>query len=359
MNMISDKTKNIVDNCRFCWMCRHICPVGNATGQERNTARARALALSVVLRGAEKLENVVDNLYECTMCGACVNDCATGFDPVYATREARYQACLEGVMPKYVDDMLNKYEEKGNVYGNDLDEELPFKTQKTDVLFFVGEDTRFKSKELFNSATTLLDKAGVKYTCLKDEPNSGKSLYFLIGKADESVKEMQRCAKTLNEYKTVVVYDPEDLKFFKREYKEFGIEVSANIIGFNQYLKSLISDGKLMVKKSNIDYSIQDNFNNSRELSDSQTVRDVINSVGNIKEIYLHGKETVFAGSLLMNEYIPVTMEKVALNRWNNVLTAGATTVVTESPCEYEMLKKVKTNGIRVISVDQAILENM
>ena len=38
---ITEKAKNIIDNCRFCWMCRHVCPIGNATGQERNTARAR------------------------------------------------------------------------------------------------------------------------------------------------------------------------------------------------------------------------------------------------------------------------------------------------------------------------------
>ena len=36
---ITEKAKNIIDNCRFCWMCRHVCPIGNATGLERNTAR--------------------------------------------------------------------------------------------------------------------------------------------------------------------------------------------------------------------------------------------------------------------------------------------------------------------------------
>ena len=49
MNM-SDKCKTHVDSCRFCWMCHHICPIGNATGLERNTARARALGLSLVNR---------------------------------------------------------------------------------------------------------------------------------------------------------------------------------------------------------------------------------------------------------------------------------------------------------------------
>ena len=52
---ITENAKNIIDNCRFCWMCRHVCPIGNATGLERNTARARAFGASMVVRGATEL----------------------------------------------------------------------------------------------------------------------------------------------------------------------------------------------------------------------------------------------------------------------------------------------------------------
>ena len=66
------RCQEIIDACRFCWMCRHICPIGNATGQERNTSRARALSLSLVMRDAAKLEaDIVDNVYECALCGGC------------------------------------------------------------------------------------------------------------------------------------------------------------------------------------------------------------------------------------------------------------------------------------------------
>ena len=77
MNM-SEKCKQHVDSCRFCWMCHHICPIGNATGHERSTARARALGISLVNRGAIEPEEIMDNIYECATCGACVRDCVTG-----------------------------------------------------------------------------------------------------------------------------------------------------------------------------------------------------------------------------------------------------------------------------------------
>ena len=79
---VSQKSKETFDACRFCWMCHHICPIGNATGHERNTARARALSLSLVERGGLALdEEVSANLYECALCSGCAHDCITGWDP--------------------------------------------------------------------------------------------------------------------------------------------------------------------------------------------------------------------------------------------------------------------------------------
>ena len=67
--LLTKKSNEIIDSCRFCWMCRHICPIGNATGQERNNARARALSLSLVNRNAAELSgSVADNIYECARC---------------------------------------------------------------------------------------------------------------------------------------------------------------------------------------------------------------------------------------------------------------------------------------------------
>ena len=79
----SQKAKEHIDSCRFCWMCHHVCPVGNATGLERNTARARALGLSLVARGAvEYSEDIINNVYECTLCGGFFKDCGKRWGPV-------------------------------------------------------------------------------------------------------------------------------------------------------------------------------------------------------------------------------------------------------------------------------------
>ena len=47
--MFSEKAKKHADACRFCWMCRHLCPVQLVTGKETNTPRAKGLLVSMIV----------------------------------------------------------------------------------------------------------------------------------------------------------------------------------------------------------------------------------------------------------------------------------------------------------------------
>lgn len=143
--MMSDKSKEHVEACRFCWMCHHICPIGNATGHERSTARA--LGLSLVNREAIELSEVMDNVYECSFCGACVHDCTTGWDPVMFTKETRLLAAMEGKTPSYIEKLIDNCLATGNAYGKTelcktLAEGISKHTDKTDVLLYLGVDAR-------------------------------------------------------------------------------------------------------------------------------------------------------------------------------------------------------------------------
>lgn len=340
-------------------MCRHLCPVGNATGQERNTARARALALSLVQRGAQLTPDMVDNLYECTLCGACTNDCATGWDPVLYVKEARLAASLEGKMPGYVSDMLDNVEKTGNIFGDKLDAQLEAEIsllpKNADTLLFLGESARYKSPTSAINAIRLLKKAGVDFTVLTDEPNSGYSLSFLVGAADETKQVMQQTAKRLN-YKTVVVYDPDDAKVFAREYKEWDIPVAAEFVTFTAYVAALIDKGAFRPKNSGAKYTFQDPAALARDLDDMSSARKILSACGTCREMLLHGRDTTLAGNLIMNEYIPEIMKKVALCRWENAAGVGAQTVVTASPAEYELLRANKPEGIALLTIEEVVL---
>ena len=356
---ITEKSKNIIDNCRFCWMCRHVCPIGNATGLERNTARARAMGASLVARNATELKEISENIYECTLCGACTNNCMTGFDPKVFIQELKTEIVLNGVLPAYITALLEKYAQTGNVFGATACACLDslYNTDGETALF-VGQDALYKSPESVKNAVALLNKAGVKVALDKNQ-DSGAALWFLTGKTAETQNAAKACAEKLNQYKTVIVYDPVDLKLMLHEYKEWGIEITAKVVGFNEYVLGLIENGKLVVKKSEKEYALQDNYAYARDLDDSETGRKLIQKVGVVKDMLLIGKEANLAGQLIMAEYMPDVMAQVAKDRWFNASNMDCKTLVSENPAEYVALKATCPEGYRIISVEEMILENM
>ena len=192
---------------------------------------------------------------------------------------------------------------------------------------------------------------------LKDEPNSGYSMDFLIGAAAETKAVMENCAKVLNNYKKVVCYDPADAKVMMREYKEWGIELKAEVVTFTAFLAELIRDGKLAVKNSGLDFTVQDSPILARDLEETAPMREIISACGNVNEMLLNKEYTMLAGNLIMNEYMPKVIETVAENRWINAKNANAKVLVCASTAEYVMLSKTMPEGIELKKLEEVVAE--
>jgi Fe-S oxidoreductase len=359
--MMSEKSKQHVESCRFCWMCHHICPIGNATGLERNTSRARALGLSLVNRESFGLSEVIDNVYECACCGACVKECVTGWDPVMFTKEARLDAAMEGVLPEYINVLVDNCLETGNAYGmTELDTKLAEvigkHADKKDVVLFLGVDARYKVPEAVVKAINVLEKADVEFTVLADEPASGQQLEYLISAANETKEQMTACANVLNEFAKVVVYDPQDARVMKREYKEWGVELNAEVMTFTSFLADLLDAGKLVANQSGKEVTYQDPFQLARDLGETVEPRKVVSAFATITEMLCNGKDTMWAGNLLMKEWMNNVIVRVAEDRIRNAKGVGADTIVTASVSEYASLKAVAENDVKIVSIEELIL---
>lgn len=358
---MTENSKKHVDSCRFCWMCRHICPIGNATGLERNTSRARALGLSLVNRGTFTLSDVIDNVYECACCGACTKECVTGWDPVMFTKEARLDGVLEGVLPDYINKLVDNCLETGNAYGcveieDSLKKASAAHAKKTDTLLFLGVDALYKLPDAAIKAIKVLEKAGVEFSVLENEPASGQQLEYLISKANETKSQMIACAEIMNTYDKVVVFDPQDAKVFKREYKEWGVELKAEVITFTSFLAELLDKGALKAQNSGKGVVYQDPFQLSRDLAETENPRKVVSAFAVCNEMLCHGKDTMWAGNFLMKEWMPDVILRVAKDRINNAKGVGADTIVTASVSEYGSLKAVEQNEVKILSLEELIL---
>ena len=358
--MMSEKCKQHVDSCRFCWMCHHICPVGNATGQERNTARARALGISLVNRGAIDLCEIVDNVYECATCGACVHDCTTGWDPVMFTKETRLQATLEGKLPAYIEKLVDGCLDAGNAYGKteicaDLAAAIAGHSEKTDTLLYLGADAVSMMPEQAQKAIRVLEKANISFTVLAKEPASGAQLDFLIGAAEETKQQMRTCAEAFADYKTVVLYDPADAKAMMQTAREYGVEAKTQMTTYTAYLAELVKAGKLTVAPTGKEVAFQDPYQLSRDLGETEAAREVIASCATLKEMHLNREETVWAGNILMAQYVPNVIVKVAQRRIFNAKTLNIPAIVTASVSEYASLKAA-AEDVEILSLEDLIL---
>lgn len=359
--MMSEKSKKHVESCRFCWMCHHICPIGNATGLERNTAKARALGLSLVNRGTIALSEVIDNIYECACCGACVTDCVTGWDPVLFTKEARLEAAMEGVLPDYINKLVENCLETGNAYGMTevdtvLAEAMEQHAEKADVLLFLGVDATYKVPTAAINAIKVLEKAGVSFTVLAKEPASGQQLEYLISAANETKEQMTACANELNGFARVVVFDPQDARIFKREYKEWGVELTAEVVTFTAYVAELLKSDALQAVNTGKAVVYQDPFQLARDLGETAEARDVINAYAICKEMLCHSKDTMWAGNILMKEWMPEVMHRVASDRINNAKGVKSEVIVTASVSEYASLKAVAQQDVKIVALEELIL---
>lgn len=358
---LSEKTKQHVDSCRFCWMCHHICPIGNATGHERSTARARALGISLVNREAIELDEIMDNIYECCTCGGCVSVCVTGWDPVMFTKEVRLKAALENKLPEYINTLVDNCLDTGNAYGvtvisAELKNAIAAHSEKTDTLLYLGADAVYKAPEQAVKAIKVLEKADVSFTVLEKEPASGAQLDFLIGAANETKAQMEAAAKLFGEYKTVVFYDPNDAKTVKQLYKEYGVETDTFAVTFTAFVNKLISDGALTPVNSGKHTVYQDPYQLARDLEETEEAREIISKYAVLDEMLLNRKETVWAGNILMAQYIPDVITEVAKRRIFNAESVGADTMVTASVSEYVSLKNVKQDKVEILSLEDLIL---
>ena len=359
--MMSEKCKQHVDSCRFCWMCHHICPIGNATGHERSTPRARALGISLVNREAIDLSEIMDNIYECAGCMACVHDCVTGWDPVMFTKEVRMQAAMEDKLPAYINQMVDACMETGNAYGktamcSTLTEKIAEHAEVTDTLLFLGADARYMACKQAVKAIQVLEKAGVKFTVLADEPASGAQMDYLVGALEDTKDQMSRAAQVMNGYKTVVIYDPFDAKAIKQTYHEYGVELSAKAVTFTAFLADLVRTGALKTEKSERRVVFQDPCQLSRDLEETEEARTVVSAYATLDEMLLNRKETVWPGNILMAQYMPEVIKLVAQRRIFNATSIGADTIVTASPAEYTALKSVENSGVEILSLEDLIL---
>ena len=345
--MFSEKSKKHADACRFCWMCRHLCPVQLVTGKETNTPRAKGLLVSMITRGMKLEADTAETMYECMLCGACTNDCVTGFEPPLFIREGRTEAVVAGVAPKYVTDLIDVIEKTGSMYGTSESKVKTDAPETGDLLVWLGETARYSTPEVAEALLKILDKAGVKYAVLKNEPSSGSALGDLMGFVEDVRAQAKKAAEAIKASgaKKVVVLDSYDAALFRHEYKDWGIELP-EIVTATAFVDELIKAGKLAPKKEAMVVSYHDGRRLARDLDEHQPARDILTAMGcDIHEMWQNRRLAKCCGSAVVGRYLPELRAKVAAGRWNDITRTDAKIMVAACPQSTEALSATVPEG--------------
>ncbi len=103
MVKLNEEKIKALERCNKCGFCLAHCPIYKVTGIEWAGARGRiALIHSALLEGTLNIKELIDPVFNCLTCNACVDDCPAGVqtsDIIFNTREAAYQP---GMMNRWI-----------------------------------------------------------------------------------------------------------------------------------------------------------------------------------------------------------------------------------------------------------------
>lgn len=361
--MFSEKAKKHADACRFCYMCRHLCPIELVTGKENNTPRAKGLQVSMMERGMKMDKGSAVTMYECLLCGACTADCVTGFDPLIFIREARTHAMLEGLTPDFAQKVIDKLTETGNPYGaKEAKVNYEGIAQSGDTLVWLGNAARYAVPDVAEALFAILKKAGVAFAALRDEPTSGCELGDMIGHVEDVRLLAKAAAEAIAKTgaKKVIVLDSHDAAFFLHECKDWGVELP-EIVTATAFVDELIREGKLAPKKVVEIVSYHDAARLARDMGELEPARSIIKAMGaDLHEMYLNEKDNKNpenkacgsfvrareCGSSIMGQMKPELSTLLCEKRYTDLLRTDSRILIAADPQATEALRRSIPEGV-------------
>jgi Fe-S oxidoreductase len=256
--------EQIVDaySCIMCFRCQEVCPAYN-TGKVLSPA-----ALEINKRynfnhggGTDKpmLELISpEAVWACTSCGACVDICPVGNEPMRDILEVRRSlAMMDSAFPKQLETAFKGMERNMNPWNVPQADRMKWaqglnvptieKNPEPDILWWVGcaPATDARAQKTAQSFAKILNAAGVNFAVLgKNESCTGDSARR-AGREDIFFGLAMANVELLNEVKPkrIVTTCPHCLHTIKNEYPAFG--GNYEVIHHTQLINELVGAGKL------------------------------------------------------------------------------------------------------------------
>jgi Fe-S oxidoreductase len=210
------------ERCRYCLMCRHVCPVAYVTRSEVTSPHGWGLLMASVRRGLTVWNpETVAILYHCADCGLCRAHCVTDQPLPLAINAGRAEVVEQQLAPAVVYDLRDKFQKWGNPYVEAAPEKV---TGRAETALLVGAVAYHFQRSTVEAAQKLLAAAGVEVAPIalgRESPYMAST----VGLLDEA---RQLGQATLAEIaavgaKRVLVLSPGDMYSFQTLLEALGL----------------------------------------------------------------------------------------------------------------------------------------
>ncbi|MBK6876345.1 MAG: 4Fe-4S dicluster domain-containing protein [Ignavibacteria bacterium] len=405
--------KNILDGytCTECGRCTSVCPA-NITGKLLNpkliVTKIRKRTMNAGPAMVEKEEGVSElqknlvsdyitpqELWACTTCMACVQECPVMIDHITPIVDMRRNlVMMESEFPPEMNTVFRNMEnnespwafsaEQRNDWIDELQDELSKEgspdclkkvssmgsADELDVVFWSGCAGAFdkRYRNVTKSFAKLLNKAGVKYGVLGSEEKCTGDPARRLGNEFLAASLIQQNVETLKKYsvKKVVTACPHCMNTLKNEYSAFGIELE--VTHHTEFIENLLKEKKLIpTKKLDEKVTFHDSCYLGRYNDVYSSPRNSLKSVPGIDmvEMKRSGDRGLCCGAGGGRMFLEETEGKrVNIERTEEALGTGAKTIASACPFCMTMLtdgikEKEKSDEVKVKDVAEIVLESL
>lgn len=335
------------ENCRYCLMCRHVCPVAHVTKLETLTPHGWALTIASVRRDLLTWnDETVGALYHCADCGTCRAHCVTDQPLPDAIASARAEVAARGLAPDTVYALAETLKRWGNPYG----QQMPAASgSQAEVALFVGDDAHFGRPTTVQAALALLKAAGVDPLLIGVGRNNGY-LASSLGFPDLARSLAQA---TLDELagsgaRRVLVLSAGDFYALRQLYDErLGMPLpdGVTVEEVTAFLAGQLQAGKLSLKPISdpVSYAYVDPTHAVRVNDRHDAPRALLAAVmaGAGRELFWSKDRTHPAGATALQHSMPHLAMMLAGARLEDARNAGAEVVISDSPGDLVLLGRM------------------
>jgi Fe-S oxidoreductase/nitrate reductase gamma subunit len=254
------------DACTECGRCQEVC-CAQLSGVVLNPkAVIGKLKRYMHSRDTRPLHGEVfapEELWACTTCMACIEECPARIDIVDTIVDLRRHLALsEGAFPPGAGTTLQHVQRLGNPWGFDPADRLNWTEglevpilepgQRVEYLYWVGCSAAYdlRNRKIARSMVRILQSAGVSFGVIRDERCHGEfgrrlgEEYLYQTAAEENVATLRRY-----DFARILTHCPHCMNTLRNEYRQFA-DGAFEVVHHSQLIAELLRSGRIPLGES-------------------------------------------------------------------------------------------------------------